>query len=165
MVVDDDDDDIPEVVQPEPRGKGKLKVSPSPATNGKPASKGKGKRKVDSTAVNGQKRSSDLVVIDELDDDEPPTKEAKTRTHASASLEEGEIASPTGLEKMKEERDLVRHPLALIQAQINHFPLQYKAKSEQLSESLLQLIQIRNTEPEEQLESMKAQYEAASRGA
>jgi hypothetical protein len=125
MIVDDDDDDIPEVVLPEPRGKGKSKVSPSPATNGKPASKGrgKGKGKVDSTAVNGQKPLSDLVVIDELDDDEPhvskpvpSAKQAKTRTHASTSLEEGEIASPSGLEKMKEERDMVRHPLALIQA-------------------------------------------------
>jgi hypothetical protein len=135
MIVEDDDDDIPEVVQPEPRGKGKSKVSPSPATNGKPASKRKGKSKVDSTAVNGQKRSSDLVVVDELDDDEPPvtkpvppSKQAKTRTHASASLEEGEIASPTGLEKMKEERDLVRHSLALIQAQINRLPCSTKQR-------------------------------------
>jgi hypothetical protein len=139
MIVDDDDDDIPEVVLPEPRGKGKSKVSPSPATNGKPASKskgkGKGKGKVDSTAVNGQKPLSDLVVIDELDDDEPhvskpvpSAKHAKTRTHASASLEEGEIASPSGLEKMKEERDMVRHPLALIQAQIYQIPCSTKRR-------------------------------------
>jgi hypothetical protein len=43
--------------------------------------------------------------------------------------------------------------------------VQYKVKSEKLSETLLQLIQTRSTEPEEQLAEMKAQYEAASRGA
>jgi hypothetical protein len=42
---------------------------------------------------------------------------------------------------------------------------QYKVKSEELSESLLQLIQTRNTEPEERIAEMKAQYEAAGRGA
>jgi hypothetical protein len=41
---------------------------------------------------------------------------------------------------------------------------QYKVKSEELSESLLQLIQTRNTEPEERIAEMKAQYEAAGRG-
>lgn len=45
------------------------------------------------------------------------------------------------------------------------FPVQYKTKSEELSETLRQLIQTKNTEPEEQLESMKAQYDAVSRGA
>ena len=44
------------------------------------------------------------------------------------------------------------------------FAVQYKIKSEELSETLLQLIQARNTEPEEQLAEMKAQYEAASKG-
>jgi hypothetical protein len=42
--------------------------------------------------------------------------------------------------------------------------VQYKVKSEELSETLLQLMQMRNTEPEEQLTEMKAQYEAASKG-
>lgn len=42
--------------------------------------------------------------------------------------------------------------------------VQYKVKSEELSETLLQLMQVRNTEPEEQLAEMKAQYEAASKG-
>ena len=42
--------------------------------------------------------------------------------------------------------------------------VQYKVKSEELSETLLQLMQTRNTEPEEQLAEMKAQYEAASKG-
>jgi hypothetical protein len=42
--------------------------------------------------------------------------------------------------------------------------VQYKVKSEELSEILLQLMQVRNTEPEEQLAEMKAQYEAASKG-
>lgn len=42
---------------------------------------------------------------------------------------------------------------------------QYKVKSEELSESLLQLIQTRNTEPEDRIAEMKAQYEAAGRGA
>ncbi|KAI0256871.1 hypothetical protein BJV78DRAFT_314631 [Lactifluus subvellereus] len=152
MIVEDDDEDIPEVVQPEPRAKGKTKVAASPATNGKPPPKAKGKGKADST-VNGHKDGSELVVIEELDDDEPvvtkplsPAKKGKPRTDKSVSLdlEEGEIVK-SELERMREERDL------------------YKAKSEELSETLLQLIQTRNTEPEEQLESMKAQYGAASR--
>ncbi len=43
--------------------------------------------------------------------------------------------------------------------------VQYKAKSEELSESMLRLIKIRNTEPEEELAVMKAHYEAAADGA
>jgi hypothetical protein len=43
--------------------------------------------------------------------------------------------------------------------------VQYKTKSEELSETLLKLIQTRNTEPEEQLAVMKAQYDAAINGA
>jgi hypothetical protein len=42
--------------------------------------------------------------------------------------------------------------------------VQYKTKSEELSETLLQLIQTRSTEPEEQLAEMKAQYDAATKG-
>jgi len=41
--------------------------------------------------------------------------------------------------------------------------VQYKAKSEELSETLLQLIQTRNTEPEGRVAEMKARYEATSK--
>ena len=44
------------------------------------------------------------------------------------------------------------------------FAMQYKLKSEELSETLLRLIQTRNTEPEEQLATLKAQYDAAAKG-
>jgi hypothetical protein len=119
VVVEDDDEDISEVVQPEPKGRGKTKVSASPATNGKPASKAKGKGKADST-VDGQKSRSDLVVIEELElvDDEPlvtkplpPTKKGKT--HIGTPPEEGEIDDTilqSELERTREERDLVRLP-------------------------------------------------------
>jgi hypothetical protein len=122
MVVEDDDDDISEVIQPEQRVKGKTKASASPAINGKPAPKAKGNGKVDSTA-NGYKSRSDLVVIEELDDDEPhvkplpPAKKGKTRTGTAASLEEGEIAFPSDLKLVREERDLVRRPLVFVQIQ------------------------------------------------
>lgn len=43
--------------------------------------------------------------------------------------------------------------------------VQYKAKSEELSETLLRLIQTRNTEPEERVAELKAQYEATAKGA
>lgn len=43
--------------------------------------------------------------------------------------------------------------------------VQYKVKSEELSETLLQLIQTKKTEPEDRLAVMKAQYEAAGMGA
>jgi hypothetical protein len=43
--------------------------------------------------------------------------------------------------------------------------VQYKVKSEELSDTLLQLIQTKNTEPEDQLEEMKARYESAGKGA
>jgi hypothetical protein len=119
MIVEDDDEDIPEVVQPEPRTKGKRKVAAPPATNGKPASKAKGKGRADSM-VNGHKDGSDLVVIEELDDDEPvvtkplpPPKKGKPLTNEPVSLEEGEIAVKSvksELDRMREERDLVRFP-------------------------------------------------------
>jgi hypothetical protein len=117
MVVEDDDEDVAEVVVPEPRSRRRGKVSASPSTNGKPLSKVKGKGRAASTA-NGHKGGSEPVIIEELDDDEPivakppPTKKGKT--HAGSLLvEDGEIleetesASPPELERMKEERDLV----------------------------------------------------------
>lgn len=126
MIVEDDDDeeeeeDITEVVEPVPRGKGKSKASASPATNGKPPFKAKGKGRAAST-TSGHKSGSDLVVIEELDDDEPPVaklpppiKKGKPRAGSPVSVEEGEIAgeitSSRGSERMREERDLVR-PLA-----------------------------------------------------
>jgi len=41
--------------------------------------------------------------------------------------------------------------------------VQYKVKSEELSETLLQLIQTKKTEPESRVEEMKARYDSASR--
>lgn len=42
--------------------------------------------------------------------------------------------------------------------------VQYKTKSEELSEALLKLIQTRNTEPEEQLAAMRVHYDATTNG-
>jgi hypothetical protein len=42
--------------------------------------------------------------------------------------------------------------------------VQYKTKSEELSEALLKLIQTRNTEPEEQLAAIRAHYDATTNG-
>ncbi|KAI0283080.1 hypothetical protein BGY98DRAFT_32111 [Russula aff. rugulosa BPL654] len=155
MVVDDDDEDVAEVV--ESKSKRRRKGAPAvPVTNGK--AKGKGKA---TSTVNGHKNDADLVIIDELDDEEPPvvkppspTKKGKTRAGSSLVEEEGEIlegtvggtksASSPELERMRAERDL------------------YKTKSEELSESMLQLIKARNTEPEEELAAMKVQYDAAT---
>ncbi|KAI9458272.1 hypothetical protein F5148DRAFT_330426 [Russula earlei] len=159
VVVTEDDEDIPEVVQPDPKSKGKSKASASPATNGKPPSKTKGRRKA-ASASNGHKSGVDLVVIEEDDDDEPlqvakpppPTKKGKTRVGAPIPVEEAEIVGEAEdtpsreVERLKEERNL------------------YKIKSEELSETLLQLIRTRNTEPEEQLATMKAHYDAAAKG-
>ncbi|KAI0006192.1 hypothetical protein BJV74DRAFT_880485 [Russula compacta] len=155
MIVEDDDDDegedITEVVEPVPRGKGKSKASASPAINGKPPSKAKGKGRAAST-TSGLKSGLDFVVIEELDDDEPPvakppppTKKGKPSAGSPVSVKDREIISSRGSERMREERDL------------------YKLKSEELSETLLQLIQTRNTEPEEQLATLKAQYDAAAK--
>ena len=175
MVVEDDDDDVAEVVQPKSkrRGRGALSV---PATNGK-APKGKGKA---NSMVNGHKNDADLVIIDEPDDEKPslamppsPTKKGKTRTGPPFLVEEGEIVEETGpasspeLERMREERDLVR-PLPAPQyncSKLLNTVGQYKAKSEELSESMLQLIKAKNTEPEEELAARKAQYDAAIGGA
>ena len=179
MIVEDDDDDISEVVVPEPRSKRRGKAAAPPATNGMPLSKakGKGKGKAASTA-NGHKSGSDPVIIEELDDDEPlvakplPAKKGKTRAGSPFVVEDGEIveetesASSPELERMREERDLVRFLSAsqYVTRSLNCV-VQYKTKSEELSETLLKLIQERNTEPEEQLAVMKAQYDAATNGA
>ncbi|KAI9446269.1 hypothetical protein H4582DRAFT_2069604 [Lactarius indigo] len=145
----DDDDDVPEVVQPVTRNDAPAKVPPSVVTNGKPASKAKVKGKA-IPSTNGHQNGTELVVIDELDDDDPPparplplAKKGKASGGSTGSTEKG--AHPRELERLREERDL------------------YKEKSEQLSKSLLQLIQTRNTEPEERLVSRKAQYDATSR--
>jgi hypothetical protein len=119
MVVDDDDEDVAEVV--ESKSKRRRKGAPTvPVTNGK--AKGKGKA---TSTVNGHKNDADLVIVDELDDEEPPvvrppspTKKGKTRAGSSLPVEEGEIlegtvggtksASSPELERMRAERDLVR---------------------------------------------------------
>lgn len=119
MVVEDDEEDVAEVV--EAKSKRRRKGAPTvPATNGK----AKGKTRAAST-VNGHKNDADLVIIDELDDEEPsvarppsPTKKGKTRAGSSFVVEEGEIldgtaegtrsASSPELERMRAERDLVR---------------------------------------------------------
>ena len=121
MIVEDDDEDVSEVVQPEPRNKGKGRATArSPMTNGKAPSRAKGKGRAAST-TNGHKNSSDLVVVEELDDDEPPVKpppppkKGKTRAGSPVLVEEGEIIEPPELgepERIREERDLVRLPLA-----------------------------------------------------
>ena len=119
MVVEDDDEDIAEVVVPEPRSKRRGKAAASPSTNGKPLSKAKGKGRAASTA-NGHRGGSEPVIIEELDDNEPlvvkppPTKKGKTRAGSQFLVEDGEIVEETEsvsspeLERMKEERDLVR---------------------------------------------------------
>lgn len=124
MLVEDDDEDISEVVVPEPKSKRRGKATASPATNGKPLSKAKAKGKAAPT-TNGHKSGSELVIIDELDDDEPslpnprsPTKNGKTRAGSPFVVEDGEIveetesAPPPELERTREERDLVR-PLSV----------------------------------------------------
>jgi hypothetical protein len=182
MVIEDDEEDVAEVV--EPKSKRKRKGAPTvPVTNGKAPTKAKGKGRAASTA-NGHKNDADLVIIDELDDEEPPvakppspTKKGKTRAGSSFLAEEGEIVEGTveetrsvsspELERMREERDLVR-PLPAPQynvARLLNTVVQYKAKSDELSESMLQLIKARSTEPEEELAAMKAQYDAATSGA
>jgi len=115
MVVEDDDEDVSEVVQPEPRNKGKDKATAPPATNGKPPSRGKGKGKAGST-INGHKKGSDLVVVEELDDDEPPvakpptpSTKGKPRTVSPVLVEEGEIvASHEEFARTREEQNVVR---------------------------------------------------------
>src|SRR6267154_5870278 len=84
MVVEDDEEDVPEVV--ESKSKRRRKGAPTvPVTNGKAPTKAKGKARGAST-VNGHKNDADLVIIDELDDEEPSvakppssTKKGKTR--------------------------------------------------------------------------------------
>jgi hypothetical protein len=111
------------IVVPEPKGKRRGKATAPPATNGKPLSKGKGRA---ASTANGHKSSEPTIV--DLDDDEPsvarpppPTKKGKTRAGSSHFVEEGETietesaASPE-LERMREERDLVRPLSAPVQA-------------------------------------------------
>ena len=118
MVVEDDEEDVQEVV--ESKSKRRRKGAPTvPVTNGKAPTKAKAKGRAAST-VNGHKNDADLVIIDELDDEEPsvakppsPTKKGKTRAGSSFLAEEGEIVEETRstssseLERMREERDLV----------------------------------------------------------
>jgi hypothetical protein len=103
----DDDDDVPKVVQPVTRNGAMAKDSPSAMTNGKPASRAKGKRKA-GPLTNGHKSDPELVVIDELDDDDPtpapPLQLAKKGK--AGSIENG--AYSLELEKLRLERDLVR---------------------------------------------------------
>jgi hypothetical protein len=119
VVVEDDEEDVTEVVESKSKRKRKG-ASTVPVTNGKAPTKAKGKARTAST-VNGHKNDADLVIIDELDDEEPsvarppsPTKKGKTRAGSSFLAEEGEIveetrpASSPELERMREERDLVR---------------------------------------------------------
>ncbi len=174
MVVEDDDnavdvdDDVPEVVQDDPRKEATANVHPAPATNGK-SGKARAKAKADSF-TNGHRNGTELVVIDERDDDDPPpakslplAKKVKSSTSVTTPAEKG--AYSREFEKLREERDLVRfkHLRPLLTKVLNTF-VQYKEKSEQLSENLRQLIQTRNTEPEEELVSRKARYDAASKG-
>jgi hypothetical protein len=123
MVVEEDEEEVAEVVGP--KSKRKRKGAPTvPVTNGKAPRKAKGKGRAAST-VNGHNNDADLVIIDELDDEEPsvakppsPTKKGKTRAASSFLVEEGEIiegtveetrsASSPELERMREERNLVR---------------------------------------------------------
>jgi hypothetical protein len=114
MVVEDDDEDVSEVVQPELKNKGKGKATTaSPMTNGKAPSRAKGKGKAAST-TNGHNKGSNLVVVEELDDDEPhvakpqPPTKGKPRAGSPVLVEEGEIIEPQELERTREERDLVR---------------------------------------------------------
>jgi hypothetical protein len=119
MIVEDDEEDVTEVI--EPMSKRKRKGAPMvPVTNGKAPTKAKGKGRAVST-INGHKNDPDFVIIDELDGEVPsvpkppsPAKKAKTRVGSSFVMEEGEIveetksASSPELERMREERDLVR---------------------------------------------------------
>jgi hypothetical protein len=115
MVVEDDDEDVSEVVQPEQRNKGKDKATVPPSINGKPPSRGKGKGKAGST-TNGHKKGSNLVVVEELDDDEPPVAKSpipstkgKRRTISPDLVEEGEIvASLEEFSRTKAEQNVVR---------------------------------------------------------
>jgi hypothetical protein len=102
---DDDDDDVPKVVQPVTRNGTIAKDPPSVMANGKPASRAKGKRKA-GPLTNGHKSDPELVVIDELDDDDPtlaPPLQLAKRGKAG-SIENGGYS----LEKLRLERDLVR---------------------------------------------------------
>ena len=114
MVVEDDDndDDVPEVVQPALRNDAAAKVPPSHPTNGKPAFKPKGKGKA-GPSMNGHRNGTEFVVIDEQDDDDPPpakplpsANRRKSPAGSTDSTEKG--ANSRELEKLREERDLVR---------------------------------------------------------
>jgi hypothetical protein len=112
VVVEDNDDDVSEVVQPATRNDATAKVTLSQPTNGKPAFKPKGKGKA-GLSTNGHKNGTngtEFVVIDEQDDDHPPPTKplpsAKKGKSPAASTEEG--AYSRELEKLREERDLVR---------------------------------------------------------
>ena len=111
MVVEDDDndddDDVPEVVRPATRNGATTKDPPSLVTNGKPASRAKGKRK-SGPLTNGHRSDAELVVIDELDDDDPPpAKPLQMAKKGKAGLTE-KGAYSRELEKLRLERDLVR---------------------------------------------------------
>ena len=119
MVVEDYEEDVAEIV--ESKSKRRRKGAPAvPVTNGK--AKGKGKA---SSTVNGHKNDADLVIVDELDDEvlsvakaPPPTKKGRTRAAGSSLfVEEGDVVEGKvegtrsaflELERMREERDLVR---------------------------------------------------------
>jgi hypothetical protein len=170
VVVEDNDDDVSEVVQPATRNDATAKVTLSQPTNGKPAFKPKGKGKA-GLSTNGHKNGTngtEFVVIDEQDDDHPPP------TKPLPSAKKGEVTRSfhrggglfSGVRKVERGARLgapVKHLSPGLTRILNIF-MQYKEKCEQLSESLLQLIQSRNTGPEEKLVSSKAQYEATSRG-
>ncbi|KAI0273424.1 hypothetical protein BC834DRAFT_965951 [Gloeopeniophorella convolvens] len=151
MVIDDEDEDVPEVIESEPRTKGKEKAAASPVVNGKPASKVKAKTKANATA-NVSRKDSTPVIVEDLDDEEPPparpppvTKKTNGRAGTDANGEKERRPLARELEKMKEERDM------------------YKEQNEQLTKQMRELLQVRNTDPEGQLEAMKAQYEASTK--
>jgi hypothetical protein len=107
VVVDDndDDDDVPEVVQPATRNDAMAKDPPSRVTNGKPAPRAKGRGMVGSQ-INGHKSNAELVIIDELDDDDPPSFKPLQSANKGKATENG--AYSRELEKLRLERDLVR---------------------------------------------------------
>ena len=109
VVVEDDDNDgdVPEVVQ-----LATVKVPPPLPTNGKSASRPNGKGKA-GLPTNGHRNDTEFVVINELGDDDPPparplrsAKKGKSPAGSADPIAKG--AHSRELERLREERDLVR---------------------------------------------------------